>query len=197
MCNTHVDQEKAGSVDQGFVFRGHSAPVVAVSCDEDKVVSASEDGSVTVWDASKGTPCYSIRKHVDGDLVSSVDFNERYLVVDGTNGAVFVWDYSVGSPARRAPPTRKSRRGASSSSKKRAGPAAGPGGSSTSRKGGAPPPPELPPGLPFNFIGGWNLGHGPVDLGAGSTGIPDLGMGADHEADDNNNNNNENPADEN
>ena len=55
MCNTHVEHDTR-SVDQGFVLRGHKAPVVAVACDEEKVVSASEDGRVIVWDAVKVGP---------------------------------------------------------------------------------------------------------------------------------------------
>jgi len=101
VCNTHVDQDTR-EVDQGFMLKGHKAPVVAVACDEDKVVSASEDGSVIVWDAAKSNPRYVIRRHVDGDLVGAVDFNERYLVYDGTPGKVMVWDYAIGSPPRKA-----------------------------------------------------------------------------------------------
>jgi hypothetical protein len=101
VCNTHVDQDTR-EVDQGFVLKGHKAPVVAVACDEDKVVSASEDGSIIVWDAAKSTPRYAVRRHVDGDLIGAVDFNERYLVYDGTPGKVMVWDYAIGPPPRKA-----------------------------------------------------------------------------------------------
>ena len=101
VCNTHVDQDTR-EVDQGFVLKGHKAPVVAVACDEDKVVSASEDGSIIVWNTAKSTPRYSVRRHVDGDLVGAVDFNERYLVYDGTPGKVMVWDYAFGPPPRKA-----------------------------------------------------------------------------------------------
>ena len=101
VCNTHVDQDTR-EVDQGFMLKGHKAPVVAVACDEDKVVSASEDGSIIVWDAAKSTPRYAVRRHVDGDLVGAVDFNERYLIYDGTPGKVMVWDYAMGPRPRKA-----------------------------------------------------------------------------------------------
>jgi hypothetical protein len=132
-------------VDQGFVMRGHRAPVVAVTCDEDKIVSASEDGSVMVWDAVKGTSTYRIRQHVDGDLVSAVDFNERYLVADGTSGSVYVWDYAVAPPPRRAEKPR--------------GMASG----RTRQTPALPPPPPNMPNMPF--IGGWNIGGGPTEMG--------------------------------
>jgi WD40 repeat protein len=187
LCNTHVDQEVLDSsgerADQGFLLKGHKAPVVALACDETKVVSASEDGTVMVWDAQKGVAAYSIGQHVDGDLVAAVDFNERYLVVDGTRGSVFVFDYAVGRPPRKAngplssssSSGRPSRKGASSSRR-----GAGGGGPKPGRAAGGPqprrndpqqqpqqPPPQFPQ-APFPFLGGWNLGHGPTDNVSGS-----------------------------
>ncbi len=185
LCNTHVDHETR-EVDQGFVLKGHKGPVVAVACDEEKVVSASEDGSIIVWDAAKSAPCYAIRRHVDGDLVGAVDFNERYLVNDGTPGKVQVWDYAVSPPPRSAKGAlggAKARRPSSSPSSSPRGGSRGSGGGqhrrarrkdgpSPSGPQGSPPPSPDAEGAPnFPFVGGWNLGHGPTDLN-GVGGLP-------------------------
>jgi hypothetical protein len=134
------------------------------------VVSASEDGVLMVWDGVKGTPSYSIRRHVDGDLVSSVNFNERYLVTDGTSANVHIWDFAIGPPPRRAPPQKKKSKGG-----RGGGPGRGPGGPGGPNPNNPNPSPNPPPnnGMPppppntprFPFIGGWNLGGGPSDLG--------------------------------
>lgn len=195
LCNTHVDQEALGSgserADQGFLLKGHKAPVVAVACDETKVVSASEDGTLIVWDAVKGSAAYTIRQHVDGDLVSAIDFNERYLVVDGTRGKVVLFDYSVGRPPRKASNSplssssgRPSRKGASSS-RNRGGPkpnrgqgqGQGPQPGRNNNNEPQQPPPQFPQ-APFPFIGGWNLGHGPTDSVDGLNGGMNAGAGA-------------------
>ena len=212
LCNTHVDQgagealldgsgeRSEGQQQGGFLLKGHRAPVVALACDEAKVVSASEDGTVVVWDAQKGSVAYTIRQHVDGDLVAAVDFNERYLVVDGTRGKVFVFDYAVGKPPRKASSShggpmsssssssgRPSRRGASSSKRGASG-SKGPnrGGAQPRRNGNGDPqaggqqqpqPPPQFPQAPFPFLGGWNLGHGPTDSVSGVGGLG--GAGAD------------------
>ena len=198
LCNTHVDHETR-EVDQGFILKGHKGPVVAVACDEEKVVSVSEDGSIIVWDASKSAPCYAIRKHVDGDMVGAVDFNERYLVNDGTPGKVMVWDFAYSPPPRKAPgmtqgrsrrtPSPASSRGSRGSSqhrparKKKNPPAPHPPAAQNAENGegglndnnlnggGAGGPAGGP--RPFPFIGGWNLGHGPTDLN-GVGGLNDL-----------------------
>lgn len=193
VCNTHVDPDTR-EVDQGFVLTGHRGPVVAVACDEEKVVSASEDGSVIVWDAAKSSPRFTVRAHVDGDLVGAVDFNERYLVNDGTQGKVMVWDFAVGHPPRR-PGSNGLGAAADVGSlggRRRRPSAAGPRGSrgqgggqsrrsrtsspsprhdgpppADSQRGqsGTPPPTEAEDLRPhFPFLGGWNLGHGPTDL---------------------------------
>lgn len=191
LCNTHVDQEVLATgherADQGFLLKGHKAPVVAVACDETKVVSASEDGTLIVWDAQKGSPAYTIRQHVDGDLVAAIDFNERYLVVDGTRGKVVVFDYAVGRPPRKASnglsssSGRPSRKGASSS-RNRGGPkpkGQDQGPQPRRNNDGQPQqPPQQFPQAPFPFIGGWNLGHGPTDSVSGLTGGVGAGEGA-------------------
>jgi hypothetical protein len=196
LCNTHVDQGEAldggerAEQQGGFLLKGHRAPVVALACDEAKVVSASEDGTVVVWDAQKGAVAYTIRQHVDGDLVAAVDFNERYLVVDGTRGKVFVFDYAVGKPPRKASngpmsssSGRPSRRGASSSKRGASGSKPNRGGGAQPRRNGDPqaggqqqPQPPQFPQAPFPFLGGWNLGHGPTDH---VSGVGGGGLGAD------------------
>jgi len=89
MCTTHV-----GSLNQGYSLRGHTRPVISVKADERKIVSASEDGSVIVWDSFRGIPVYSI-PYYDPNFLSSVDFNERYLVADGFGRELVTWDYAV------------------------------------------------------------------------------------------------------
>jgi len=89
MCTTHV-----GSLNQGYLLRGHTRPVISVKADERKIVSASEDGSVIVWDSFRGIPVYSI-PYYDPNFLSSVDFNERYLVADGFGRELVTWDYAV------------------------------------------------------------------------------------------------------
>ena len=89
MCTTHV-----GSLNQGYLLRGHTRPVISVKADERKIVSASEDGSVIVWDSFRGIPVYSI-PYYDPNFLSSVDFNDRYLVADGFGRELVTWDYAV------------------------------------------------------------------------------------------------------
>lgn len=88
ICNTNV-----GNLNQGYLLQGHKGPVVALKADDRKIVSASEDGTLIVWDSFRGLAGYSIPNY-DTDFLSSIDFVERYLVADGTGEEVLLWDYS-------------------------------------------------------------------------------------------------------
>eukprot|EP00759_Apiculatamorpha_spiralis_P027557 PhF_6_TR30374/c0_g2_i4/m.44502 len=73
---------------------GHSERVtsVAFSPDNKYIVSGSEDGSVSVWDASSGEEVRVMYGHLDG--VSSVAFSpdNKYIVSGSQDSTVRMWD---------------------------------------------------------------------------------------------------------
>lgn len=61
--------------------QGHAAPVTAVQCDENRVVSAASDGTVSVWDIRSGKELFQIYGHYGG--IRSLQFDREQLITDG------------------------------------------------------------------------------------------------------------------
>lgn len=74
------------------VFLGHSATVVAVQVDDEKIVSASTDGSLRVWDLKTGDELYTISGY--SNKIASLHFENDLLVSDGTMGSLIVSAFS-------------------------------------------------------------------------------------------------------
>ncbi|CAN0190555.1 unnamed protein product, partial [Hapterophycus canaliculatus] len=90
---------KIGGETYTHVFKGHKAPVTAVQCDEHRVVSASDGGTVSVWDIRSGEELFQIYGHAGG--VRSLQFDREQLVTDGTGESLYLHDFTGrrGAPA--------------------------------------------------------------------------------------------------
>ncbi|CAN0272563.1 unnamed protein product, partial [Phaeothamnion confervicola] len=65
---------------------------VAIACDLTKLVSASVDGVVRVWDMRSGTELFRVEGH--SPAIRSVQFTRRLLVTDGTLDCIVGHDFS-------------------------------------------------------------------------------------------------------
>ncbi|CAM9869702.1 unnamed protein product, partial [Discosporangium mesarthrocarpum] len=72
--------------------QGHRAPVCALQADEHRLVSAAVDGVVVVWDLGTGEELFQIDGHTPA--IRSLQFNQQYLVTDGTSGCLILHDFS-------------------------------------------------------------------------------------------------------
>ncbi len=93
------------------VWRGHTAPVIAVTFapDGSTLVSVSQDGEIRVWDvAGEGTQesLTGIGPLLDADV--SLDVSAVALL--GQDGAIEVWDLTTGQQVLALPPDGKERR---------------------------------------------------------------------------------------
>ncbi len=83
--------------DRAHIFQGHEmSPITALVCQggvAPKILSASEDGSLRVWDANKGQENY----RMDGfdTVVSSLCLDREVLVTNGMGDYVCVHDFDI------------------------------------------------------------------------------------------------------
>jgi len=73
-------------------FKGHSAPVVCLDADAEKIVSGSRDGTVRVWDIQKEAMRFMLQGFTA--YIGSVQCSPSWLLADGTNNAVVMMDFS-------------------------------------------------------------------------------------------------------
>lgn len=74
--------------------QAHSAAVsaLAVSPDQQHIVTGDEQGSVRVWNAANGQPLYSLDGHTNKIRLLGFSSNGRRLMVAGQDGLITVWD---------------------------------------------------------------------------------------------------------
>ncbi|CAM9852824.1 unnamed protein product, partial [Heterosigma akashiwo] len=77
----------------------HSGAITALQADCNKIVSASTDGAVKVWDITTG----QILFEVYGDnSVCCIHYDSKTLVTDGVKNSAIVYNFAV--PAKNTPP---------------------------------------------------------------------------------------------
>lgn len=86
------------------LLEGHSGPVTRLlSLDATRLVSASRDQSLRVWDLNSGKPVRELQQHVGGvvDLLRTDDAGERPQVVSlGLDRTVRLWQPTIGRMVR-------------------------------------------------------------------------------------------------
>lgn len=70
----------------------HRASVVSVQGDEDKLVVAYDDGTVSCWETATGKNLFDLKGR--SKLISTVQYDDTRLIADGTYSAVVLHDFS-------------------------------------------------------------------------------------------------------
>ena len=68
--------------------------------DGDKIVSASRDGSVRVWDVERGRMRYMLQGFTT--YIGSVQLSPSYLVADGTRDRIMMFSFDAGGDGQLA-----------------------------------------------------------------------------------------------
>ena len=74
------------------LLKGHTAAVVALDGDAEKVVSGARDGTVRVWDLAAGELRFMLQGFTA--YIGSVQISPSWLIADGTNNNVVCMDFS-------------------------------------------------------------------------------------------------------
>ena len=78
--------------DRAHLFQGHSeGPITALVCDDGKILSAGADGTIRVWDPSKG----EMYRMGGFEGVSSICLDREILVTNGMGEFVCIHDFDV------------------------------------------------------------------------------------------------------
>ena len=90
---------------------GHTGwvPALAVAPDGTWLATASDDGTVRIWDPATGQTRHTLTGHTDGVRAVAVAPDGTWLATAGDDGTVRIWDPPTGSPPH---PHRPHRRGA-------------------------------------------------------------------------------------
>ena len=82
---------------RAHIFTGHEGPITALQCgagkDSSKILSAGADGTIRVWNSSKGKELF----RMDGFTkeISSLHVDLEILVTDGMEEYVCVHDFDI------------------------------------------------------------------------------------------------------
>lgn len=79
-------------------FRGHEGPVNALGLQGDKVVSASGDGKMMLWDISSGERLRTFEGHDRG--LACIEFKDDIIVSGSNDCKIKVWKASTGECVR-------------------------------------------------------------------------------------------------
>jgi WD40 repeat protein/tRNA A-37 threonylcarbamoyl transferase component Bud32 len=84
-----------------YVYRGHTGKVIGVawSPDSKRIASASEDGTLQVWDAAKGRQIWSYQGSFRGEKNVAWSPDGKHIASASEDGTLQVWDAATGSPA--------------------------------------------------------------------------------------------------
>ena len=79
-------------------LEGHVGYVTCIQWvpDTDKIISASFDYSLKIWDSEAGRCLYSLERHKDPVSSFSLSADKNYLVSSGQDGDLHFWDAKVG-----------------------------------------------------------------------------------------------------
>ncbi len=99
LWETESDQLLQSIVSDGATFLA-SINDLAVSADGERLVSASSDRSLGVWDARTGMPSLTLRGHRNQVVRMAIAPDGRRVVSGSWDGDVRVWDLATGETAR-------------------------------------------------------------------------------------------------
>ena len=93
------------------VWRGHTAPVIAVAFapDGSTLVSVSQDGEIRIWDVA-GEVTQESLTGIGPLLDADVSLDVSAVALLGQDGAIEVWDLTTGQQVLALPPDGKERR---------------------------------------------------------------------------------------
>jgi F-box and WD-40 domain protein 1/11 len=77
------------------VLHGHEGPVNAVGIQSGKVVSASGDGKMILWDIESGERVHTFEGHSRG--LACIDFKDDFIVSGSNDCKIKIWSVSTGA----------------------------------------------------------------------------------------------------
>ena len=93
---------KRWSLRETHILKGHEGEVtgVAVADATRRIVSASMDGSVRLWDLDTGEPLQTLLGHDAAVLTVVTTPDGRTAISSAKNGSMLVWDLAKGEKVR-------------------------------------------------------------------------------------------------
>ncbi|KAI8971756.1 WD40-repeat-containing domain protein [Mycotypha africana] len=88
----HNDKKRGGVT--LMVFRGHRAAVNAVQFKDDRIVSASGDRTIKIWDMNTGQCLKTLDSHSRG--IACVEYDGEYIVSGSSDQSIRVWNAHTG-----------------------------------------------------------------------------------------------------
>lgn len=76
-----------------FCFFKRFIGVWCIQFDSLRIVSASHDHSIKIWDLESGTMMHTLKGHLAP--VNFLQFNDSKIVTGAEDGCIKIWDFSV------------------------------------------------------------------------------------------------------
>jgi hypothetical protein len=90
--HTSIPTNNLSHATQTYREPSATAPVIALQSDAEKILAVYADGTIRCWDVATGKSHYEMQGR--SPQVTSLQFDETKLLVDGTHSVVVVHDFS-------------------------------------------------------------------------------------------------------